>query len=151
MYYTGLSPITGQPVYVPVRLRERRLQKALLMYNDPNNYHDVKTALRELGREDLIGTGEHCLIAPYPPKSLSLRRSSKVKRLQTQNVKDKKQKDERRKMFAEKLRQEELERQQKLKEEKWQKKKVTERKKGTWGTKNKTRKNGKIFPKKRGR
>jgi Arc/MetJ family transcription regulator len=36
-----------------MRLRERRLQKALLMYDDPNSYHDVKSALREASREDL--------------------------------------------------------------------------------------------------
>ena len=123
MYYTGLNPITGQPVYVPFRLRERRLQKALLMYDDPNSYHDIKSALKESGREDLIGTEGHCLIAPYPPKSLSMRRSSRVKRLQQQNEEGKKQKAERRDMFAEKLRQEELERQQKLREERLQKQK----------------------------
>ena len=117
MYYTGLNPITGQPVYVPMKLRERRLQKALLMYDDPNSYHDVKMALREVGREDLIGTGKDCLILPYPPKSLSMRRSSRVKRFQVQNAEDKKQREERRTMFAEKLRQEELEKQQKRREE----------------------------------
>ena len=117
MYYTGLNPITGQRVYVPFRLRERRQQKALLMYDDPNSYHDIKSALKETGREDLIGTGADCLIAPYPPKSLSMRRSSRVKRLQTKNVADKKRKEERRTMFAEKLRQEELERQEKRRQE----------------------------------
>jgi len=117
MYYTGLNPITKQKVHVPFRLRERRLQKALLMYDDPNCYHDVKSALKEAGREDLIGSGADCLIAPYPPKSLSMRRSSRVKRLQTQNVEGKKHKEERREMFAEKLRQEEEERREKLREE----------------------------------
>ncbi|MDR0327631.1 MAG: DUF3362 domain-containing protein [Planctomycetaceae bacterium] len=121
MYYTGLNPITGQPVYIPFRLRERRLQKALLMYHDPNNYHDIKSALKEAGREDLIGTGEHCLIAPYPPKSLSMRQSSRVKRLQIKNIADKKLKEERRTMFAEQLQQEELERQQKRREERLEK------------------------------
>ncbi|MCL2005451.1 MAG: YgiQ family radical SAM protein [Planctomycetaceae bacterium] len=121
MYYTGLNPITGQPVYVPFRLRERRLQKALLMYDDPNSYHDVKTALRELGREDLIGTGPDCLITAYPPKSLSMRRSSRVKRLQIQNEADKKQKDARRTMYAEQMRQAELERQEKRRAERLEK------------------------------
>jgi hypothetical protein len=125
MYYTGLNPITGQPVYVPMRLRERRLQKALLMYDDPNSYHDVKSALREVGREDLIGTGADCLIAPYPPKSLSMRRSSRVKRLQTQNEKTKKSKEDRRTMFAEQARQAEIERLQKLQEEKQEKRRQT--------------------------
>jgi hypothetical protein len=125
MYYTGLNPITGQPVYVPVKLRERRQQKALLMYDDPNSYHDVKSALKECGREDLIGTGADCLIAPYPPKSLSMRRSSRVKRLQTRNEAGKKQKEDRREMFAEKMRQAEEERRQKLREEREAKRRQT--------------------------
>jgi hypothetical protein len=121
MYYTGLNPITGQPVYVPFRLRERRLQKALLMYDDPNNYHDIKSALKEAGREDLIGTGPFCLIAPYPPKSLSMRRSSRVKRLQVRNEQDKKQKTERRERLVEQERQKDIERREKKREEKREK------------------------------
>jgi hypothetical protein len=88
------------------------------MRHDPDNYHDIKSALKEAGREDLIGTGGDCLIAPYPPKSVSMRQSSRVRRLQKQNEKGKKQKEERRTMFAEKLRQEDMERLQKKREEK---------------------------------
>jgi uncharacterized radical SAM protein YgiQ len=103
IYYTGINPQDGQPVYVPKKFRERRFQKALLMYDDPNNYHDIKSALREAGREDLIGNSPDCLIPPYPTKSLSLRRSSKVKRLQKQNEQDKKTKTERREKFQQEL------------------------------------------------
>jgi uncharacterized radical SAM protein YgiQ len=85
MYYTGVNPITGRQVHVPSRLRERRLQKALLMYDDPDNYYDIKAALRESKREDLIGTGDGCLIAPYPPKPA--RRGSAVRQPRTQNKK----------------------------------------------------------------
>ncbi|MDR0704434.1 MAG: YgiQ family radical SAM protein [Planctomycetaceae bacterium] len=99
IYYTGINPLDGQPVYVPKKFRERRLQKALLMYDDPNNYHDIKSALHETGRNDLIGNSPDCLIPPYPSKSLALRRSSKVKRLQKQNERDKKIKIERRQKF----------------------------------------------------
>ena len=140
MYYTGLNPITGQPVYVPSRLRERRLQKALLMYDDPNSYHDIKSALKEAGREDLIGTGMDCLIAPYPPKSLSMRRSSQVKRLEKQNEEGKKQKKEQREMFAEKMRQEDLERLQKKREERHQKQRKKFPKKRSQNSKFKPRK-----------
>jgi len=153
MYYTGLNPITGQPVYVPTRLRERRLQKALLMYDDPNSYHDIKSALKEAQREDLIGTDADCLIAPYPPKSLSMRRSSRVKRLEKQNEEGKKQKSERREMFAEKLRQEDEARREKLREERqakrrqlaesqWQEKKSGERKSAGLGRHRKKSKSG---------
>ncbi|GHT21057.1 UPF0313 protein [Planctomycetales bacterium] len=101
MYYTGLNPITGQPLYIPRKLRERRLQKALLMWDDPNNYHDVKQALVETGRTDLIGNGAECLIKQYPPKMLSMKRTSKVKRFQKQNDAEKKAKEERRQYYAE--------------------------------------------------
>ncbi len=101
IYYTGIDPSNGQPIYVPRKLRERRLQKALLLYDAPDNYHDVKSALKEAGREDLIGTGPGCLIAPYPPKADSMRRSSRVKRLQRQNERDKTLKEKRRADFEE--------------------------------------------------
>ncbi|MDR1483185.1 MAG: YgiQ family radical SAM protein [Planctomycetaceae bacterium] len=100
IYYTGVNPLNGEQVYVPKRLRERRLQKALLMYHKTENYHDIKTALHEARREDLIGNGQNCLIAPFPPKAESIRRTSQIKRLQKQNERDKKEKEQRREMFA---------------------------------------------------
>jgi uncharacterized radical SAM protein YgiQ len=69
MYYTGLDPMSGKPVYVPKGARERRLQKALLQFFKPENYDDVKTALIEAGREDLIGNGLDCLIPAHRPKT----------------------------------------------------------------------------------
>ncbi|MDO5567650.1 MAG: DUF3362 domain-containing protein, partial [Planctomycetia bacterium] len=99
MFYTGIEPMTGKPVSVPRGLRERRLQHALLMYYNPANYHDVKSALKEAHREDLIGTGPNCLIPPYPPKADSLRQSSRVKRLQRQNEEEKREKEERREAY----------------------------------------------------
>ncbi len=105
MYYTGMNPLNGHPVYVPRRLRERRLQKALLMYDDLENYHDIKSALIETGREDLIGNDPDCLIPPYPPKSLALKQTSRVKRLQKQNEKDKQEKTRRREEFEQENRQ----------------------------------------------
>lgn len=67
MYWTGLDPFTGQPVYVPRSGRERRRQRALLQYWKPENDVDVRAALREAGREDLIGNGPDCLIPAKPP------------------------------------------------------------------------------------
>ena len=63
MYYTGLDPMTGKPVYVPKGDKERRLQRALLQYFKPENYADVRTALETTEREDLIGSGPNCLIS----------------------------------------------------------------------------------------
>jgi uncharacterized radical SAM protein YgiQ len=68
MYHTGLDPFSGKPVYVAKGGRERRLQRALLHYYQPENYRDVRAALEEAGREDLIGGGPECLIPDRPPK-----------------------------------------------------------------------------------
>ncbi|MGL6226495.1 MAG: YgiQ family radical SAM protein [Thermoguttaceae bacterium] len=92
MYYTGMDPLTRESVYSAKGLRERRLQKALLLYHDLDHYHDVKTALKEAGREDLIGDNADCLIPAYPPKSMSFRQSSRIKRLTRKEMREKAQK-----------------------------------------------------------
>ena len=68
MYYTGLDPMSGESVYVPRGGRERRLQKALLQFFKPENYRDVREALEEVERLDLIGDGPECLIPSHPPR-----------------------------------------------------------------------------------
>ncbi|MBR4751070.1 MAG: YgiQ family radical SAM protein [Thermoguttaceae bacterium] len=93
-YYTGIDPISGEQIYVPKGLRERRLQHALLLYYNPAFYHDVKSALKEARREDLIGNDDAALIPPYPSKDEALRRSSRVKRHIRQNEKDAREKEE---------------------------------------------------------
>ncbi|AEE17895.1 Radical SAM domain protein [Treponema brennaborense DSM 12168] len=55
MYYTALDPRTMQPIHVAAGARERRLQRALLQFNKPENRALVKEALLEAGRADLIG------------------------------------------------------------------------------------------------
>ncbi|MDO5146692.1 MAG: YgiQ family radical SAM protein [Eubacteriales bacterium] len=66
MYYTGVDPRTGKEVYVPRTQREKKMQRALIQYKNPENYAIVRQALLEAGREDLIGYGEKCLIPPRP-------------------------------------------------------------------------------------
>lgn len=68
MYYTGLDPMTGQEVYVARGARERRLQRALLQFWKPENYFDVREALLEAGRGDLIGEAPESLIPSRPPR-----------------------------------------------------------------------------------
>jgi len=68
MYHTGIDPISGEKVYVPRGGRERRLQRALLQYFKPENDEDVRRALEQAGRLDLIGDGPECLIPARPPR-----------------------------------------------------------------------------------
>ena len=66
MFYTGLDPLTMEPVYVPRSPREKAEQRALLQYYRPENRQLVLAALKKAGRTDLIGTGKGCLVAPDP-------------------------------------------------------------------------------------
>lgn len=86
MYYTGLDPRTMKEVYVPVTLKEKQMQRALIQYRNPENYDIVKAALIKAGREDLIGFDEHCLIPPrkmghnyHPGKKVSADNTAKSK------------------------------------------------------------------------
>jgi uncharacterized radical SAM protein YgiQ len=68
MYYTGKDPFTGEPVYTAKELKEKRLQKALLLYWDPTHHDEAREALQLAGRRDLIGTGPKCLVPPATGK-----------------------------------------------------------------------------------
>ena len=64
MFYTGLDPMTMQPVYVPRTPKEKAEQRALLQYYRPENRALVLAALQKAKRYDLIGTAPGCLVAP---------------------------------------------------------------------------------------
>jgi uncharacterized radical SAM protein YgiQ len=68
MYYTGLDPMTREPVKVTKGLKDRRMQRALLQFFKPENYFEVRRALEQAGRHDLIGSGCDCLIPERPPQ-----------------------------------------------------------------------------------
>ena len=68
MYHTGLDPMTRQPVKVTKGLKNRRMQRALLQFFKPENWFEVRRALEQAGRQDLIGSGCDCLIPERPPK-----------------------------------------------------------------------------------
>lgn len=68
MYHTGIDPMSGESVHVARSGRERRLQRALLQFFKPENYFDVRRALEEAGRQDLIGSGLDCLIPARAPR-----------------------------------------------------------------------------------
>ncbi len=62
MYWTGLDPSTMKPVHVARDPREKRMQKALLLYWDPAHHDLAREALRKAGRDDLIGGGAGGLV-----------------------------------------------------------------------------------------
>jgi len=68
MYHTGLDPMTGKPVTITKGLKDRRMQRALLQFFKPENYFEVRRALEQAGRQDLIGSGCDCLIPERPPR-----------------------------------------------------------------------------------
>src|SRR5207248_7327691 len=49
-------------------LRDRKMQRALMQFFKPENYFQVREALIQAGRQDLIGSGCDCLIPAQPPK-----------------------------------------------------------------------------------
>ncbi|QDS87355.1 hypothetical protein EC9_15330 [Rosistilla ulvae] len=74
MYYTGLDPFTKKPIFTARKLRDRKMQRALMQFFKPANYFEVRQALQETGRHDLIGDGCDCLIPSRPPKEALIQR-----------------------------------------------------------------------------
>jgi radical SAM superfamily enzyme YgiQ (UPF0313 family) len=63
MYYTGIHPLTGEPVYTAKTTEEKRRQRALMQYWLPKHRATVREALRLAHRVDLIGQGRKCLVS----------------------------------------------------------------------------------------
>ncbi len=80
MYHTGLDPITLKPIPVAKKLRERRLQRALLQFFKPENWFEVRRALESAGRADLIGDGPEALIPSKAPRAALERRRQRAAR-----------------------------------------------------------------------
>ncbi|WP_321370534.1 YgiQ family radical SAM protein [uncultured Desulfuromusa sp.] len=53
IYHTGKDPFSGQKVHIPRSTKERRLQKALLLYHLPESKTDILEALQMCKREDI--------------------------------------------------------------------------------------------------
>jgi uncharacterized radical SAM protein YgiQ len=86
MYHTGLDPLTKQPVKVTKGLRDRRMQRALLQFFKPENYFEVRRALEQAGRQDLIGSGCDCLIPDRPPREALDRKRREATRAFTEST-----------------------------------------------------------------
>jgi uncharacterized radical SAM protein YgiQ len=55
IFYTGINPESGKAVYVPSTDREKGLQKALLLWHQPDERKKVLEALGEMGKEEMAG------------------------------------------------------------------------------------------------
>ena len=64
MFYTGVDPLTMEPVYAATDLREKKMMKALIFWWDAQHWPLAREALRKAGRSDLIGRAPHCLVPP---------------------------------------------------------------------------------------
>jgi uncharacterized radical SAM protein YgiQ len=78
MYWTGIDPLTMTPVYTATGLREKRLQKALVLYWNEEQWPLVREALARAGRADLIGHGPGCLVPPDPERMGGIRGELRV-------------------------------------------------------------------------
>ena len=72
MYHTARNPLKrvkrdSEEVISPKGDKQRRLHKAFLRYHDPENWPMLRAALKQMGREDLIGSGKQQLIPSYQP------------------------------------------------------------------------------------
>ena len=67
MYWTGLDPTTMKPVDTVTKLRDRKVQRALMQFFKDENWFEVHRALTHAGRHDLIGSERRCLIPAAPP------------------------------------------------------------------------------------
>ena len=75
MYYSGIDPLTGKPVFTARKGRDRAMQRALMQYRNPDNYDLVYEALQKTGRHDLIGYGPKALIRPRHARTGGERRN----------------------------------------------------------------------------
>ncbi len=82
MYHTGYNPLgrirrNSAQVSSIKGLNHRRLHKAFLRYHDARNWPLLRTALKEMGRSDLIGSGSEALVPAesYREKQASSRKA----------------------------------------------------------------------------
>ena len=84
MYYSAKNPLakvsrTSEDVDIVKGEKRRRLHKAFLRYHDPNNWELLRSALKEMGRSDLIGNSKQHLIPTYQPAGTGSYQSARKK------------------------------------------------------------------------
>lgn len=87
MYYTEMDPFSKKPVFIAKSLKDRKMQRALMQFFKPENYFEVRKALQDSGRHELIGGGCDCLIpAKAPQEAIKKRRADANKRFRGEYV-----------------------------------------------------------------
>jgi hypothetical protein len=79
MYHSGHNPLQrisykSKKMVVHTELKSRRVQKAFLRYHDPKSWPMLRDALKEMGREDMIGAGKNALIPHAEPEEHRFKR-----------------------------------------------------------------------------
>jgi len=54
IYYTGLDPVTMEPVFVPFKKEERQLQRKFFFWYKPENRNELQAFLRRKGMNQLV-------------------------------------------------------------------------------------------------
>ena len=85
MYHSELNPLKkitrqSEVVKTPRSGQQRKLHKAFLRYHDPKNWDILRQALKRMGRSDLIGNKQECLVPYSKSGSQSKPRYSQKKR-----------------------------------------------------------------------
>jgi len=67
MYHSRHNPLQkvkykNKGVYTARTIEQRRLQKSILRYHNEEQWPQLRTALMEMGRQDLIGDGKNSLV-----------------------------------------------------------------------------------------
>ena len=73
MYHTHRNPLKkvtrkSEQITVISGIKRRQLHKAFLRYHDPENWPLLRSALKQMGRADLIGNGKRHLVPAWQPK-----------------------------------------------------------------------------------
>jgi uncharacterized radical SAM protein YgiQ len=85
MYYSERNPLEkvrykSEKLTVSKDIEQRRLQKAFLRYHDEKNWPVLREALQRLGRQDLIGSSDKCLVPAAQTKKKRPQRQRKRRR-----------------------------------------------------------------------
>lgn len=90
MYHSGKDTLRkvsnkAEDIAIPKGVKQRRLHKAFLRYHDPKNWPLLREALKDMGRNDLIGNGKHHLIPTFQPKGFE-EASGKIQTFKTKHT-----------------------------------------------------------------